>query len=234
MNTQSSNSGARVAGVSLVLAAIGFIAVFSILAKSFGYPDILDHPASDVLPRLYALGEYGRGVWAVYAGIPLLLIPAAAGAASFHDDAGRSVLRRVALVCAVLAAASMMLGLVRWPTLQWELARAWASASPGERTVLAATFDGANVMFGRYIGEFFGELFLNASFICFAAMAWTDRRLPRWVSGFGLFAGAVGLVAMWRNVTTVVGPFADVNNLLLPVWLVVWGVALVRAGVTAR
>ena len=53
--------------------------------------------------------------------------------------------------------------------------------------------------------------------------------MPRWVSGFGMVAGVIGLVAMWRNVTGIVAPVADVNNAVFPVWLIVWGVALWRA-----
>lgn len=35
--------------------------------------------------------------------------------------------------------------------------------------------------------------------------------------------GAIGLVVMWRNVAWLVAPIADVNNAVLPVWLIVWG-----------
>lgn len=41
---------ARVAGWSLIGAAIGFTAVFAYLAQSFGYPQVLDGTAADVLP----------------------------------------------------------------------------------------------------------------------------------------------------------------------------------------
>ena len=33
---------------------------------------------------------------------------------------------------------------------------------------------------------------------------------------------------MFRNVTPSVGPVADANNLVLPLWLVILGLALVR------
>lgn len=227
-NTQS-RVGPRVAGASLILAAVAFIAVFSALAGSFDYPDILDRPAAEVLPRLLALGDSGRAIWAFYACIPLLLIPAAVGAAQLHDDTRHRTAVRIAELSAVLAGISMLLGLVRWPSLQWELARTWVTASAEQRVVLGAVFDGANMMFGRFIGEFLGELLLNVAFVLFSAVAWRDRALPRWVSGFGVAAGVIGLVAMWRNVTGLVAPVADVNNAVLPLWLIVWGVALWRA-----
>ncbi len=41
-----SRVGPRIAGASLILAAVAFIAVFSALAGSFAYPDILDRPSA--------------------------------------------------------------------------------------------------------------------------------------------------------------------------------------------
>ena len=64
----------RLAGATYVAASVGFLIVFSWLASHFGYPDVLDLPAADVLPRLLSLGGAGRAVWAVYAVLPLMLI----------------------------------------------------------------------------------------------------------------------------------------------------------------
>ena len=36
----------RLGGAALIAGSLGFIAVFSYLASSFGYPDVLDEPAS--------------------------------------------------------------------------------------------------------------------------------------------------------------------------------------------
>jgi hypothetical protein len=233
MSARAATPGPRGAGPALVTAAIAFMTVFSMLAGSFGYPDVLDLPAADVLPRLLALGTNGRAVWAVYALIPLLLIPIGVGAAAVHDDPSARIIVRVAEWSAGLAGIAMLLGLVRWPTLMWALAEAWPHASAAERVPLAAIFRGANLMFGNFIGEFLGELFLNLSFVLFSFAAWRDRQLPRAVAGFGIAAGVFGLIAMWRNVTPVVDPIAEINNLVLPLWLVVWGVAFWRRG-TAR
>lgn len=220
--------GARLAGLSLMSAALGFVAVFTMLASRFDYPDILDRTAAEVLPRLLALGPAGRAVWASYAAIPLLLVPAAAGLSSVHRTVAHRTVVRLASTLALLAALFMTAGLTRWPSIQWELARAWVAASPDQREVLTALFDGLNTMLGRYVGEFFGELMLNLCFLLFSGVAWQDRRLPRWVSGLGMLAGMVGLVAMWRNVTPSVSLAADLNNALLPLWLIVWSVALLR------
>lgn len=63
--------GPGIARASLILAAVAFITIFSALAGSFDYPDILDRPAAEVLPRILALSDSGCAIWAFSACIPL-------------------------------------------------------------------------------------------------------------------------------------------------------------------
>jgi len=220
-----SRAAARIGGWSLISAAVGFMAVFSYLAARFDYPAVLDGSAADVLPRLLALGSTGRAVWAVYAFLPLLLIPAGVGAhAALRHSAPNAM--RGALALSAVAAMSMLLGLARWPSVHWELARAYAAASPDTRIALDVVFRGLNVYLGNYIGEFLGELALNAFFILSAfAMLRAGRR---WIGYGGPAAGAIGSIAALRNVTPAVGLIADVDNYVLPLWLIVLGVVLLR------
>jgi hypothetical protein len=44
----------------------------------------------------------------------------------------------------------------------------------------------------------------------------------------GVVASLAGLIAMFRNVTLAVAPVAEVNNYLLPLWMIVFGVGLMR------
>jgi hypothetical protein len=37
-----------------------------------------------------------------------------------------------------------------------------------------------------------------------------------------------GLIGMFRNVSSVVDPIAAMNNYLLPLWMIIFGVALIR------
>jgi hypothetical protein len=213
----------RVGGWSLILGSITFMAVFAYLAARFDYPAILDGPAATVLPRLLATGSTGRAVWALYAFLPLIWIPAGVGAylALRGSHPGSSLL---ALQCAVVAALGMMFGLMRWPTTHWRLAELYASADPGQRAVLDAIFDGLNTYLGNYVGEFLGELAFNAFFLL---TSWALLR-TRGVAVLGLLAGLAGLVGMFRNVTAAVAPVAAVNNYLLPAWMIVFGVVLAR------
>jgi len=210
-------------GWSLILGAVAFMAVFSYLAARFDYPAVLDGPAETVLPHLLATGSTGRAVWAIYAFLPLVWIPAGVGAylALRRSHPGSSLL---ALQCAVVAALAMMLGLMRWPTVHWRLAQLYATADSSQRAVLDALFDGLNTYLGNYLGEFLGELAFNAFFLLTGWALLQTRR----VAVLGLVAGLAGLVGMFRNVTAAVAPVAAVNNYLLPAWMIVFGVLLAR------
>ena len=223
MLTERGRLTIRAGGWSLILGAVAFMAVFSYLAARFDYPAILDGPAETVLPHLLATGSTGRAVWAIYAFLPLVWIPAGVGAylALRRSHPGSSLL---ALQCAVVAALAMMLGLMRWPTVHWRLAQLYATADPSQRAVLDALFDGLNTYLGNYIGEFLGELAFNAFFLL---TGWALLRTRR-VAVLGLVAGLAGLVGMFRNVTAAVAPVAAVNNYLLPAWMIVFGVVLAR------
>lgn len=233
MTTDATPSGRResliirIGGLSLIIAAIAFIAVFSYLAAKFNYPKVLEGSAADVLPALLATGDAGRAVWALYALLPLFWIPAAVGA--FHALRVKSEgLMRMAMLFAVVSSLAMILGLMRWPSFHWELARAWA-ADPAVHPTLDALFNATNRYLGNYIGEFLGELCFSLFFLLSAtAMLQKESGFPRWIGWLGIATAAAGLIGMFRNITPAVGPIAEVNNYLLPVWMIVFGIGLLR------
>jgi hypothetical protein len=211
-------------GLSFVIAALAFVAVFGYLAANFDYPDILDGGA-EVLPRLRNGGSLMRATWTVYALLPLLLVPGAVGAyLACPSSKGRMTL---ALVAASLGALSMSLGLMRWPSIHWILADAYAQSSADVRSSLGAVFVGLNVYLGNYIGEFLGELCLGTFFLLSGLSLLTEARFPKWLGGTGAAFGVVFLVGALRNAAPAVQPVADVNNALLPLWLVVLGASLI-------
>ena len=222
-----SRTATIIGGASLIAATLLFSAVFIYLARTFGYPDVLDLPAADVLPRLLATGPTGRAVWVLYGLIPLLLVPTALGVYA----AGRlaaPVAARAAVILAVLSAASMMAGLLRWPSLHWQLALAYADASPPAREAIGAAFAASNSYLGNFIGEFLGELFLNAFFLCASLVLARAAGGARWLVVAGSAASLLGGLAMLRNAVPLVEPIAALNNAVLPIWMLVLGVALLR------
>jgi len=218
----------RAGGAFLIAGALAFMGVFAFLAARFNYPQVLDGTAEHVLPSLLATGTTGRAVWAIYGFLPLIWIPAAVGAFQALRPV-REGSMRIAMLFAVVSSVSMMLGLLRWPSIHWSLAEAYSTAGEAERAAIGSTFAGLNSFLGNYVGEFLGELAFSLFFLLtgFAMLA-RGSRFPRWAAYLGLTTAAAGLIGMFRNVTDVVGPIAAVNNYLLPLWMIVFGVALFR------
>src|SRR5947208_5351386 len=127
----------RAGGLTLVLGAAAFLGVFTFLAARFDYPSVLDGSAAEVLPKLLATGATGRAVWALYGFLPLIWIPASVGAFQALRTV-REGSTRTGMLLAVIAAFSMMLGLLRWPSIHWTLAEAYAQADAPERSAIAA------------------------------------------------------------------------------------------------
>ena len=227
-HTGSTNPVVRVGGVALIVGAIAFMAVFAFLAARFNYPAVLDGRASEVLPSLLATGEMGRTVWAIYSLLPLLWIPAGVGA--FHAlRAKNEGAMRAGMLFAVVSALAMTLGLMRWPSFHWELAITWSTADATTRSALDAVFNATNRYLGNYIGEFLGELSLNMFFLLAAvAMLRRGSGFARWTGWLGVVAATIGLVSMFRNTAGFVTPVAEVNNYLLPLWMIVFGIGLIR------
>ncbi|MGE0867577.1 MAG: DUF4386 family protein [Kofleriaceae bacterium] len=218
---------ARIGGASLVIGSLGFVAVFSYLASTFGYPDVLDHPAEDVLPALSAGGSPLRTAWLIYAAIPLSLLVGGLASASLLERGGGRMLARFGVVFAVVSAIAMIIGLARWPSIQWALAERWEVATGEQRAVYAAMFDAANTYLGNIFGEYIGEMMLAGWFATIGlALRSTGRR---WLGLGSIVMSAVLAISAQRQLTHLVDPIADLNNVLLPVWLVVVGVIMWRA-----
>ena len=220
------NRGMVIAGgVSFVLAASAFVLVFAYLAANFEYPDILEGSASEVLPRLNAGGTGMRLVWAVYAFLPLLLIPGAVGTKlACPLSRGRMTL---ALVFACVAAFSMCLGLMRWPSIHWALAEVYSGAALDTQRGIEAVFNGLNLYLGNYIGEFLGESALAIFFLLVSFSLLKEPRFARWLGWLLMAFAALFGIGAFRNVTHAVQFVADINNALLPLSMIALGASLV-------
>jgi len=215
-------------GVFLIVGAVAFMGVFAFLAARFNYPQVLDGDAAEVLPALLATGRTGRVVWAIYGFLPLIWIPAGVGAFQALRNVREGGMR-VALLFALVASVSMMLGLLRWPSIHWSLAQAYAAGTDADKAAISAMFAGLNGFLGNYIGEFLGELSFSLFFLISGlAMLAPDARFPRWVGYLGILTAVAGLIGMFRNATSLVDPIAALNNYLFPLWMIIFGIALLR------
>ncbi len=212
-------------GLSFIVGAILFVLVFSYLAANFNYPDILDGTAGEVLPRLLTGGAAMRLVWAIYAFLPLLFIPAAVGA--YYACPSSRELMTLALVAASIGALAMCLGLMRWPSVHWALAEAYVESDAQGMMSLGAVFTGLNIYLGNYIGEFLGEICLAAFFFFTGCSYLQEIKFPKWAGWSGIVFALLFTVGAFRNITSSVEFVSDINNLLLPLWMIVLGGSLI-------
>ncbi|HXJ20837.1 MAG TPA: DUF4386 family protein [Polyangia bacterium] len=221
----------RLGGAALVTGSLAFVALFGVLARLFDYPRVLARGAAQVLPRLAEGGDTLRAVWLLYAALPGAIVYAGLASRAMLARGGRRV-RTVGVAAAVTAGAAMTLGLLRWSTLEWELARAWATAGPAARDTLARAFATSNLVLGKLIGELVGEVALATWFAALAvAHARSGRRA---LAALGAVAAALVVVAALRNVTPAVSAVAAVDNVTLPAWLLALGVTFFRQGVASE
>ncbi|MDX2062390.1 MAG: hypothetical protein SFY70_04970 [Bacteroidia bacterium] len=211
----------RTAALLLLAAAVSFTAIFAWLAAAFGYPDVLERPAAEVLPRLAFGGTRLQAIWTLYALLPLVLLPIAAQLAQTLESPFRRNLFRMT---GALAAFTLSLGLIRWPSLHTYLAQVWLAADTSGQANIELLFAGANQLLGTYLGEFVAELFLY-SWIGLGAATLKHSRLRglRYLAYATALNGVVGAFRWMGGVPEWAG---ELSNVLLPGWLLLWGVAL--------
>jgi hypothetical protein len=209
----------RIGAIALSFGAAGFILVFFYLHSTFGYPEILDQGAADVLPRLADGGSTLHCAWLLYAALPLTLLVAGIASMPLLEDGGGRGLARLGAAAATLAAVAMMIGLLRWSSIHDVLATRWPTASADQRDTYAAIFDAANRYLGNLIGELLGELALAGWFACIGVAL---RRSERRAGGaLVLVAAAIVAISALRQLTSAVAPITALGNVVLPLGLFV-------------
>lgn len=152
-----------VTGVLLVLLPVTYNLLYTVLARSFEYPDILRRPTSEVLERYTAGGSRLVLTWWAFAMSAVLLAPTAVlVSATLHDS--NSTILAVATTLGVVAAIVQFLGLIRWPFAVPHLAREMAdpASSLARREAVDVIFQTLNRYLGVAVGEHLGYLFTGA------------------------------------------------------------------------
>ena len=132
----------------MVAAAVLLNVAFTGLGAVFDYPDVLKHPAGEVLAAFRASPLPVTSWFLVLALGAAMLAPVAVGVGRL--SASRAM--RIAVPVGIAAAAVQVIGLLRWPLL----VPGWAAS--GDESAFAT----ANLVLGNLIGETGGYLLTAA------------------------------------------------------------------------
>jgi hypothetical protein len=211
-------------GLSLIALAIYFNLPFARLAATFQYPDILRQPTEAILTAFTAGGPALIATWYAFALAALLFIPVALA----HAFARGRLTTAPALAIAAglvgsLSGLLQAMGLLRWVVVVPAL------AASGDTNGFALIHAYA----GMALGEHLGQLLMAGHIGLIAAMQRREGApltaatgaLTAALIGFGAFEGPA--LAMGAN-GEVFGLSAIAGFLVLTVWMIASGVALLR------
>ena len=147
-------------GLVLLVLPVAYNLLYTLLARSFDYPDILRQPTSQILDRFAAGGSRLILTWWGFAMSAVLLAPAVVLLSATLGDANPSVLA-LATATGLLAALVQFLGLIRWPFAVPHLARLAGdpATTPATSDAVEVTFQTLNRYLGVAVGEHLGYLF---------------------------------------------------------------------------
>lgn len=221
-----------VTGVLLIALPVAYNGLYTLLARSFDYPDILRRPTDDVLALFAAGGRQLVLTWWAFAMSAVLLAPTAVLVSDTLGDANATLLA-VATAVGVLAAVVQFLGLIRWPFAVPDLAREMSDpeSSESKREAVDVIFQTINRYLGVAVGEHLGYLFTGAwTTLVGAAILQSDVLHP-----------AFGIVGLVLGPLFVVGSFEFVGSnerngwklagALVPVTYIGWSLWLLAIGI---
>jgi hypothetical protein len=225
-------STATVAGLLLILVAIGFNAAFALLAARFDYPDILRQPTADVLAKFRAGGTPLILLWWAFALAAVLMVPLVVLLSRAIEDADRTLVA-VATTVGVLAAAVQFLGLIRWPFLVPYLARAVAEpdASPARREAVDIVFQSFNRYLGVAVGEHLGYLLTGAWTTLIGIALTQTAAAPGWVGVPGILIGPVLMLCSLEFVGRHEAAGWKLAERLTPITYIAWSLWLIATGI---
>ena len=219
-------------GLLLLVLPVAYNGLYTLLGRSFDYPDILRQPTGQVLDRFAAGGSRLVLTWWGFAMSAVLLAPTVVLLSATLADADPTILA-LATAIGLLAALVQFLGLVRWPFAVPHLARLAGdpATTPATRDAIEVVFQTLNRYLGVAVGEHLGYLFTGLwTALAGIALIQSDLLHP-------LF-GVIGLLLaplFALGSLEFVGPFESsgwkLAGTLVPLAYIGWSVWLLALGI---
>ncbi|HEV2927522.1 MAG TPA: DUF4386 domain-containing protein [Propionibacteriaceae bacterium] len=208
----------------MIAAAVLATAAFTVLGTIFNYPDVLKEPVEDILAAFRASQTAVVGWFAVLAVSAALFVPIAIGVGRL--SAHRAM--RVAVPVGIAAGIVQVIGLARWPLLVPGFAADAASPDPRVAAAARDSFVLAHRILGNLIGETLGYL-LTAAWTLLVLVALGRSIAGRWFAALGAVSAVLVLAGVLSPLDLPVIDLANfIGYLLWSVWLVVFGILLLR------
>ena len=219
-------------GALLVLLPLAYNGCYTLLARSFDYPDILRRPTAEVLQRFAAGGSALLVTWWAFAMSAVLLAPTAVLISATFADANPTLLA-TATVTGLLAAVVQFLGLVRWPFAVPHLAREMAdpAATDAKKAAVDVVFQTLNRYLGVAVGEHLGYMFTGAWTALVGAAAIQSDVVPAAFGVIGLALAPLFLVGSMEFVGANERDGWQFAGRLVPLAYIGWSLWLLALGV---
>ncbi len=221
-----------VTGVLLIVLPVAYNLLYTLLARTFDYPDILRRPTAEVLERFTSGGSKLILTWWGFAMSAVLLVPTAVLVSHTFSDANGTILS-LATAIGVLAGVVQFLGLIRWPFAVPHLAREMSdpTSSAGKKETIDVTFQTLNRYLGVAVGEHLGYLFTGL-WTAFVGIAVLQSELLHETFGvIGLVLASLFLVGSMEFVGGNEKEGWKLAGALVPIAYIGWSLWLLAIGI---
>jgi hypothetical protein len=219
------------AAVLLITVPVAFNVTFTLLARSFSYPDILRQPAGSILTAFGAGGSRLIVQWWAFAFTALLMVPVVVLMGSLFTA---GPLRTLAIATGILSALVQTLGLMRWPFVVPLLARRYLDpqATQGQHDSAEVIFDALHRYLGVGVGEHLGYLLTGAWTILTGVLVLSGDAFPGWLGWIAIPIGIAQLVGALEFVGPNEPEGWSIAGRIVPVAYIAWSLWLIACGVT--
>lgn len=218
------------AALLLIVLPVAFNVTFTLLARSFSYPDILRQPAGTILTRFSAGGTPLVLQWWAFALTALLMVPLVVLVGSLF---AQGPLRTLALAIGLSSALVQTLGLMRWPFVVPLLARRYVDpqATQSQRDSAELVFDALHRYLGVGVGEHLGYLLTGSWTLLTGVLVIGSSVLPIWLGWLALPIGVALLIGALEFVGPNESDGWSVAERVTPIAYIAWSLWLVSCGV---
>jgi uncharacterized protein DUF4386 len=219
-----------VAALLLIAVPVAFNVTFTLLARSFSYPDILRESAGTILTRFRAGGTALLVQWWAFALTALAMVPLVVLVGSLFAS---GPVRTLAVATGLLSALVQTLGLMRWPFVVPLLARRHgdARATQTERESAELLFDALHRYLGVGVGEHLGYLLTGSWTILTGVLVIGGSVIPTWLGWLALPIGIAQLIGALEFVGANEPKGWSVAERLTPIAYIAWSLWLIGCGV---